>query len=179
VVELTSRRSEMEERKGIVTFKGNPLTLVGRTPEVGEPAPDFRVVDHELQPVTLEAFRGRRILFNVVPSLDTPICSEQTRRFNQEASGLPEGLGVVTISCDLPFAQARFCGLEGIQLPVYSDYLETSFGKAYGVLIKELRLLARSLFVVDEGGKVAYVQIVPEVAEHPDYDSALAALKGS
>lgn len=167
----------MQERKGIVTLKGNPMTLLGPALGPGDRAPAFAVVDGGLAPVGLGDFAGKRKLISVVPSLDTPICELQTKRFHEEAAKLPEDVAVLTISMDLPFAQSRFCTTHGIQkIHVLSDYRDAAFGLAYGVLIKEVRLLARSIFVVDARDVIRYVQIVPEVSSHPDYDAALAAV---
>ncbi len=168
----------MERRTGVVTMMGNPVTLVGSECAVGAPAPDFAVVDGDLQPVSLADLGGGVKLLSVVPSLDTPVCELQTKRFHEEAAGLPEGVTVATVSVDLPFAQKRFCATHGIdRVRVLSDYKDVSFGTAYGVLIDELRLLARAIFVVDAAGTVRYAQIVPEVTDHPDYDAALAAVR--
>lgn len=168
----------MQERTGIVTLKGNPMTLLGPALRAGDPAPDFTVFDGGLAPVRLGDFRGKVKLISVVPSLDTPICELQTKRFHQEASKLGPGVEVLTISMDLPFAQARFCTTHGIEkIRVLSDFHDANFGASYGVLIKEVRLLARSIFVADAEDRIRYVQIVPEVTEHPDYDAALAAVR--
>ena len=167
-----------QERTGIITFKGNPMTLLGPDVKVGDAAPDFQVVDNGLQPVTLASAKGKVRLIAVVPSLDTPVCDTMTRKFNEEAAKLPADVAVYTISLDLPFAQKRWCGNAGIEkVQTLSDYQERSFGLAYGVLIKELKLLARSVFVVDKDGKVAYREIVKEVTAEPDYAAALAAVK--
>lgn len=166
-----------KERTGVVTFKGNPLTLIGAEVKVGQKAPDFQVVAQDLSPVTLAGSRGKTRLISVVPSLDTPVCDAQTRRFNQEAAQLPN-VSILTISVDLPFAQKRWCGAAGIEkVQVLSDHKETSFGTAYGVLIKELRLLSRAIFVVDASDTVRYVEYVPEVTSHPNYDAALQAAR--
>lgn len=168
----------MQERTGIVTLQGNPVTLLGPALKVGDKAPAFTLLDGNLQPVKLSDFSGKRKLISVVPSLDTPVCELQTKRFHQEAAALPGAVAVVTVSMDLPFAQARFCSTHGItNIKVASDFQDASFGLAYGVLIKEVRLLARSIFVLDENDKIRYLEIVPEVAQHPDYDAALAAVK--
>jgi len=168
----------MEERKGIITFQGNPLTLVGKELKTGNAAPDFRVVDNGLAPVTLADFSGKIKIVSAVPSLDTPVCDTETRRFNKEAAALPDSIVVLTISMDLPFAQARWCGAAGIdRVKTLSDYQERSFAEAYGILIKELKLLARAVFVVDAANIIRYVQIVPEIAEEPDYDAVLSAAK--
>lgn len=166
-----------QERAGIVTFKGNPLTLIGPEIKTGSKAPEFQVLAQDLSPVTLANSQGKTRLISVVPSLDTPVCDAQTRRFNQEASKLPN-VDILTISMDLPFAQKRWCGAAGIdRVKVLSDHKDSSFGNAYGVLIKELRLLSRSIFVVDGGGTVRYVEYVPEVTSHPNYDAALLAAR--
>ena len=161
-----------------VTMKGNPVTLSGKTVAVGDPAPDFTALDGTFQPVSLGDFKGRPVLISAVPSLDTPVCSLQTKRFNAELAELPEELVVVTISMDLPFAQQRFCGKEDIEgMVVVSDAARREFGQAYGVLIAERGLLARSVFLIDADGTLRYVQIVPEVAQEPDYAEALAAVR--
>jgi len=167
-----------QERKSAVTFKGNPLTLVGPELKAGDKAPDFTVLAMDLSPVTLNNSRGKVRLISVVPSLDTPVCDQQTRRFNEEAAKLPGNVAVLTVSADLPFAQARFGGAAKVdRVQVLSDHRDVSFGQAYGVLIKELRLLSRSVFVVDSSDKVRYVEVVKEVTNHPDYDAALKAVK--
>jgi len=168
----------MEERAGIITMKGNPLTLVGQQPRVGEHAPDFEVLDNDLSPVRLSSFLGKVCVIASVPSLDTPICDMETRRFNEEAGILGPDVAILTISMDLPFAQKRWCGAAGVdKVTTLSDHLSASFGETYGVLIKELRLLARAVFVVDGDGIVQYVQIVKEVTAEPDYEDVLGALK--
>lgn len=168
----------MEENSGIITMKGNPLTLVGKQPKVGEHAPDFEVLDNDLSPVRLSSFRGKVCVIASVPSLETPVCDMETRRFNEEAGILGPDVAILTISMDLPFAQKRWCGAAGVDKVItLSDHLSASFGEAYGVLIKELRLLARALFVVDGDGVVQYVQIVKEVTDEPDYEDVLGALK--
>ena len=174
---VATTSASTQERKGVVTFKGNPLTLVGLEITVGAKAPDFEVLAQDLSTVTLATSQGKVRLISIVPSLDTPVCDAQTRRFNQEAAKLPN-VEILTISMDLPFAQKRWCGVAGIdKVKVLSDHRDASFGKAYGVLIKELRLLARAIFIVDGGGTVRYVEYVPEVASHPNYDAALAAVR--
>jgi thioredoxin-dependent peroxiredoxin len=168
----------MEENSGIITMKGNPLTLIGKQPKVGEDAPDFEVLDNDLSPVKLSSFRGKICVIASVPSLDTPVCDMETRRFNEEAGILGPDVVILTISMDLPFAQKRWCGAAGVdKVTTLSDHLSASFGEAYGVLIKELRLLARGVFVVDGDGIVQYVQIVKEVTVEPDYEDVLGALK--
>ena len=167
-----------EKRSGIVTFKGNPMTLLGPDLNVGDHAPEFRVVDTDLNSVNLADSAGKVRLITVVPSLDTGVCDTMTRQFNEKAAELPEDVVVYTISMDLPFAQKRWCGNAGIdRVKTLSDYQDRSFGLACGLLIDELKLLARAVFVVDAGGKVAYRQIVSEVTEEPDYQAALQAVK--
>ncbi|KIH77956.1 thiol peroxidase (atypical 2-Cys peroxiredoxin) [Geoalkalibacter ferrihydriticus] len=167
-----------QERTGIITFKGNPMTLLGPDVKVGDKAPDFRVVDNGLAPVTLADSGGKVRLITVVPSIDTPVCDSMTRKFNQDAAGLPDSVAVYTISMDLPFAQKRWCAAAGIdKVQTLSDYQDRSFGLNYGMLIKELKLLARAVFVIDAQGKVAYREIVKEVTEEPDYNAALEAVK--
>ena len=167
-----------QERSGAVTFKGNPLTLIGAEIKVGSQAPNFQVLAGDLSPVTLDTFKGKTKLISVVPSLDTPVCDQQTRRFNEEAGKMPGDIAVVTVSMDLPFAQGRFCSTAGInKVKVVSDHKDASFGQAYGVLIKELRLLTRAIFVVDANNKVQYTEYVTEVTNHPNYEAALGALK--
>jgi len=168
----------VQERHGVVTFRGNPLTLLGPDLQVGEKAPDFRVVDTDLNPVSLQDFEGKFILISVTPSLDTPVCDMQGRKFNELAAGLSDDVVVLNISVDLPFAQKRWCGANNIdRIKVLSDYQERDFGLKYGVLIKELKLLARSVWVIDKEGIIRYKQIVPEVTNEPDYDAAMAALR--
>ena len=166
----------MSEREGAVTFQGGPLTLVGSELQVGDQAPDFNVIDGGLGAVNLAASAGKVRLISAVPSLDTPVCSDQTKRFAEALGALPENVEVLTISADLPFAQGRWCGAEGVEMTTLSDHRELSFANAYGVLIKELQLLTRAIFVIDAEDKITYVEIVPEVTDHPDYDAALAAV---
>jgi thiol peroxidase len=168
----------LEERKGVITFKGNPMTLLGPGLKVGDRAPDFTVVDNGLAPVTLASYAGKIKVISAVPSLDTPVCDMETRRFNQEAAGLPEGVVLLTVSLDLPFAQKRWCGAAGIdRVTTLSDYQERSFAQAYGVLIKELKLLSRSIFVVDRSDTIRYIQHVSEVTREPDYAAVMAAVR--
>ena len=165
------------ERTGGTTFKGNPLTLIGHEVKVGQTAPDFSALAGDLSPVTLASSKGKTRLIISVPSLDTPVCDAETRRFNEEAAKM-SGIDVWVISVDLPFAQGRFCQTAGIKnLKTASDHRDTSFVKAYATLIKELRLLSRAIFVVDASDKVQYVEYVKEVTNHPNYDAALSALK--
>jgi thiol peroxidase len=168
----------MQERKGAVTMRGNPLTLVGNLVREGDKAPDFTVLDTDLKPVTLSACKGKVCIISSVPSLDTPVCDLETRRFNSEAGNLGEDVVILTISMDLPFAQKRWCGAAGVtKVKTLSDHRDASFGTAYGVLIKELRLLGRAVFVVDRAGSVRYVELVKEVAHEPNYEAALEAVK--
>jgi len=159
-------------------MKGKPITLNGTAVKVGQKAPDFEVVANDLSTVKVSSFAGKTCIIASVPSLDTSVCDTETRRFNEEAGKLGGDVVVLTISMDLPFAQKRWCGAAGIKnIQILSDHRGASFGSAYGVLIKELRLLARAVFVVDKAGVVRYVQIVPEIATEPDYDAVLKAVK--
>ncbi|MEO4051935.1 thiol peroxidase [Solibacillus sp. CAU 1738] len=161
-----------------ITFKNGPVTLIGNEVKVGDQAPDFKVLANDLSPVTLKDSEGKVRLFSVVPSLDTGVCDAQTRKFNEAAAELGENVVIYTVSMDLPFAQKRWCGAAGIEaVQTVSDHREASFGKAYGVLIEELRLLARAVFVVDTEGKVTYVEYVSEATNHPNYDAAIEAVK--
>jgi thiol peroxidase len=170
----------MQERKGLVTIHGNPLTLVGQEVKVGDKAPDFVVLDNDLNPKGLQDFAGKVLIISAVPSLDTPVCDLETRRFNAEAASLGPEVRILTISMDLPFAQKRWCGAAGVdKLQTLSDHREASFGLAYGVLLKELRLLARAVFVVDRAGQVTFLQLVPEVTNEPDYEAVLQAVKAA
>lgn len=166
------------ERTGLVTFKGGPLTLIGTDIRVGDPAPDFTATGTTMQPVKLSDFRGQVVIISSVPSLDTPVCQVQTQKFNQEAQALQAK--IITISCDLPFAHARFCDSFSIgNLVMLSDYREREFGMKYGLVLKELALLARAVLVIGRDGKVVYRQLVPEVAAEPDYAPVLAAAKAA
>jgi thiol peroxidase len=168
----------MEERTGIITMKGNPLTLLGKAVGVGEKAPDFEVLDNELSPVRFSSMRGKVTVISSVPSLDTPVCDMETRRFNQETGNLDEDVVIMTVSMDLPFAQKRWCGSAGIDRVItLSDHRDASFGMAYGVLIKELRLLARAVFVVDRQDMIRHAQIVDELTHEPDYKTIMDSVK--
>jgi len=168
----------MQERTGVATLQGNPLTLLGPELKVGDKAPDFRLNKDLLTEVTLADFEGKVKLISVVPSLDTGVCDAQTRRFNQEAASLGKDVVILTVSVDLPFAQSRWCGAAGVDKVVtLSDYKNRSFGMAYGVLIKELQLDMRSIFVLDKDNNLVYVEYVKEMSEHPDYEKALAAVR--
>lgn len=167
-----------QERANAATFKGNPITLIGPELKVGDTAPDFRLNKNLLEEATLQDYAGKIKLISVVPSLDTGVCDAQTRRFNQEAAGLGEDVVVLTVSADLPFAQARWCGAAGVDRVVtLSDYKDNSFGKAYGVLIKEFALDMRAVFVLDQDNKIQYVEVLNEMTEHPDYEKPVAAVK--
>ena len=168
----------MHERHGFVTFKGAPLTLLGTAPQIGAKAPDFTALRGDLTPFSLGQVGGKVVVINSVPSLDTPVCAMQTRRFNQEAAGLGERVKVLVVSMDLPFAQKRFCATEGIaNLETLSDHRDASFGSSYGLLIKELRLLGRAVLVIDKDGVLRYQQLISEVGQEPNYDEALAAIR--
>jgi thiol peroxidase len=166
------------ERKGAVTFKGNPLTLVGGELKAGGAAPDFIAIDTALAETGLKDFKGKVKIISVTPSLDTPVCDAQARRFNEEAGALGEGVALINISMDLPFAAKRFCTTAGIEnVTTLSDHRDASFGEAYGVLIKELRLLARAIFVVGADDKISHAEVVTEVTDQVDFDKALSAAK--
>jgi thiol peroxidase len=160
-----------------ITFKGNPVTLLGNEVKVGDQAPDFTVLANDLSEVTLSDYKGSVRIISSVPSLDTGVCDAQTRRFNEEAAKL-DGVKVLTISADLPFAQKRWCASSGLENVItLSDHRDLSFGNAYGVVMKELRLLARAVFVVDSNDKITYVEYVSEGTNHPDYEAAIKAAK--
>jgi len=168
----------MKERTGLVTMKGNPLTLVGNEVKVGQQAPDVELVANDLSAVELSSFGGKVRIITSVPSLDTPVCDIETRRFNEEAGRLGDGLVVLTASMDLPFAQKRWCGAAGVKnVRTLSDYRDAAFGTSYGVLIKGLRLLARAVFVVDRNGVIRYQELVREIASEPNYEAALKAAR--
>jgi len=161
-----------------VTFQGNPLHLEGQLPVVGQKAPDFSVVANDLSPRSLKDYAGKVLVLLSVPSLDTPVCDTEVRRFNAEAAKLSDKVQILALSCDLPFAQARWCGAAGVAaVQSLSDYKDVSFGKNYGVLIQELRLLSRAVFVVATDGTLAYSQVLSEITNEPDYDAVLEAVK--
>lgn len=167
----------MEKHTNMITFGGNPLTLVGELVKTGDKAKDFTVLANDLHPHKLSDYDGKTIIISVVPSVDTGICAAQTRRFNVEAAKL-ENVVILTISCDLPFALGRFCAAEGIDKVItLSDHKDTDFGLKYGFLIDELRILARGIVIIDKSGIVRYVEYVKEVASHPEYDKALEIVK--
>jgi thiol peroxidase len=167
----------MKERSGIVAARGNPLTLVGNEVKVGDQAPDFVALANDLSPVRFSSFRGKVCVLSSVSSLDTSVCDVQTRRFNQEAERLASDVVILTISMDLPFAQKRWCGAAGVtRVQTLSDHRDASFGTSYGLLIKELRLLARAALLVDRDGTIRYIQMVEEITNEPDYEAVLSAL---
>lgn len=167
-----------QERTGVAAFKGNPITLIGPELKAGDQAPDFTLNLNLLEEAHLSDYAGKIKLISVVPSLDTGVCDTQTRRFNEEAADLGDNVVVLTISADLPFAQARWCGAAGVDKVItLSDYKSKSFGQAYGVLIKEFQLDMRSIFVIDANDKITYVEYLSEMSEHPNYEAAIAAVK--
>lgn len=167
-------------RSGAITFKGNPMTLAGDAVSVGDQAPDFTLhfFDDGMQTITPADLKGKPTLLSVVPSLDTPVCATQTKKFNETLAGMGDQINAVTVSLDLPFGMKRFCGAEGItNIKVGSDYQDRTFGNNWGTLIEELKILCRACFVLDADGKVTHAEYVSEVTEEPDYDAAMAALK--
>jgi thioredoxin-dependent peroxiredoxin len=171
--------AELNERPGATTMRGNALTLLGPELKSGDTAPNFDVVSDSLKPVDLEQTGHGVRIFSVIPSLDTPVCDIQTKRFNEEAAKLP-GIDIYTVSMDLPFAQKRWCGAFGIdKIKMLSDHKSGSFGEHYGTLIKELRIESRAIFVVDKDNTIRHAEYVKEVAEHPDYESALKAARAA
>jgi thiol peroxidase len=168
----------MTDRSGVVTFGGNPVTLTGNPVKVGEVAPDFVALRRDFAAFSLGEAKGKVLVISSMLSFDTSVCATETRRFNQEAAALGEGVKILAISMDLPFTLGRFCAAEGIaNLETLSDHRTASFGLAYGLLVKELRVLARAVIVVDGKGVIRYQQIVPEIGTEPDYDAALKAVK--
>lgn len=168
----------MEKRTGVITFAGGPLTLVGPEVKVGQQAPDFTLLDNELNVKTLADFDGKVKVISVVPSLDTGVCDAQTRWFNQDVTKLSDDVVVLTVSMDLPFAQARWCGAAGVNNVItLSDHKDASFGQNYGFLIEELRLLSRGVVVINKDNKVTYVEYVPEITNPVNFDAVLAAVK--
>ena len=167
-------------RSGAVTFKGTPLTLAGEAVSAGQPAPDFTLhyFQDGMQTISLSDVKGKPTILSVVPSLDTPVCATQTKKFNESLGQFGDRINALTVSLDLPFAMNRFCGAESItNIQAASDYQDRNFGQNWGTLIEELKILARAIFVLDADGKVSYVEYVPEVAEEPNYDAALDAIK--
>ncbi|MDU0205105.1 MULTISPECIES: thiol peroxidase [Paenibacillus] len=170
--------TQVQERTGVATVGGNPVTLLGPEIKVGDKAPDFTVNKDLMTEVSLSDYAGKIKLISVVPSVDTATCDAQTRRFNVEADKLGDNVVILTISVDLPFAQSRFCGAAGIDKVItLSDYKHRNFGQAYGVLIKEIQLDQRAIFLVDADNTVRYVEYLTEMKEHPNYDAALQALR--
>ena len=170
----------MEKRTGVITFVGNPMTLVGKEVKVGDKAPDFTLLDNGLAVKTLKDYEGKVKIFSVVPSLDTGVCDAQTRWFNQNVTALSDDVVVLTVSMDLPFAQKRWCGAAGVENVVtLSDHKDASFGTNYGFLIEELRLLTRGIVVDDKNDKVTYVEYVPEVTNALNFDAAVEAAKAA
>ena len=169
----------MAERTGLVTMIGNPITLVGNEVKVGEKAPDVELIANDLGPVELSSlWKGKVCIITSVPSLDTPVCDTETRRFNKEATAMGADVVVLAVSMDLPFAQERWCGGAGVKnVQTLSDHREAAFGQAYGLLLGDLRLLARAVFVVDKEGIIRYVELVEEVASEPNYEAALKAAR--
>lgn len=169
----------MQERTGLVTMKGNPVTLVGTEVKVGQAAPDVELTANDLSGVKLSSFKGKVCIITSVPSLDTSVCDTETRRFNEAATNLGDDVVILAVSMDLPFAQSRWCGAAGVKnVQTLSDHRDAAFGTSYGVLIQGLRLLTRAVFVVDKEGTVRYVELVKEITSEPDYDAALSAAKG-
>lgn len=168
----------MSERANAITLKGNPMALLGNEVKVGDAAPDATVVANDLSEVKISSYKGKKLIISAVPSLDTPICDLETKRFNSEAANLKDTV-ILTVSADLPFAQKRWCGAAGAtNVVTLSDYRYGSFGENYGVMIKGIKILARCIFVVDAAGKIRYIQLVKEVAQEPNYDEVLKAVKG-
>ncbi|MEE2705556.1 MAG: thiol peroxidase [Planctomycetota bacterium] len=169
-------------RAGAVTFKGNPLTLAGKEVQAGQPAPPFILhafEDGGMNAITVDDVKGKPTIISVVPSLDTPVCQVQTKKFNEELATLGDQVNALTVSLDLPFAMNRFCGAEGVEnLRSASDYQDRNFGNSWGMLIEELKILARGTFVLDADAQVIHAETVGEVTEEPDYEAALSALKG-
>ena len=166
-------------RTGVITFKGNGMTLAGEDLSVGSPAPAFTIhyAEAGIQALTLEDLKGKPAIISAVPSLDTPVCAVQTKKFNEELASLGDKINAVTVSRDLPFAQARFCGAEDVKMRTASDYQTHAFGTDYGLTIEELKLLTRAVFVLNSEGEIVHKEIVAEVTEEPDYATAMAALR--
>jgi len=161
-----------------ITFQGNPLTLVGELVKIGDNAPGFILRANDLSPVSLDNLADKTTIIITVPSLDTPVCDIETKRFSKEVEKMGNDIKIICVSMDLPFAQGRWCGAEGVSnVQTLSDHFDASFGKAYGVLIEELRLLARAVFVIDENKKVKYIQVVEEMTNEPDYEEVLRAVR--
>jgi thiol peroxidase len=171
------KADEVQERAGATTLQGNPMTLLGPELKAGDKAPEFDAVDSSMQPINLSKTGQAVRVFSVIPSLDTPVCDAQTKRFNEEAATLP-GVEIYTVSMDLPFAQKRWCGAFGVDnVKMVSDHKSGSFGTHYGTLIKELRIESRAIFVVDKNDVIRHAEYVKEVADHPNYESAMKIAK--
>jgi thiol peroxidase len=170
----------MAKNNEIITMKGSPLKVEGRCIEEGTQAPEFTLTANDMSDTTLASFAGKVLVLVCIPSLDTPVCAIETKRFNQEAANLSKDVAIVAVSRDLPFAQKRWCGAEGVSsVTTLSDYKYRTFGKSYGTELPDLAILARAVFVIDKAGKVAHVDYVTEIADEPDYSAALAAVKKS
>lgn len=171
-------QNNLTQTNNLVKANNKYVTLLGTQIAIDDQAPNFKVVDKNFAPVQLSDFKDQTILISVVPSLDTGVCSLQTKRFNEEAAKLPKNITLLTISNDLPFAQKRFCKVEGVdQIKVLSDSVWRNFGESYGLIIKDMGLLTRAIFIIDNHGKVKYKELVANISEHPDYESALIAVK--
>ncbi len=169
---------QLPQKKGLVTFKGNPITLLGKELKVGDKAPDFQVIDKSMNPVKFSDFKGQTILISVTPSVDTSVCDLQAKRFNEMATEVSKDVVILNVSVDLPFALTRWCAATGSeQIKTLSDHREMDFGIKYGLVIKEMMLLYRSVWIIDSKGIIQYIQIVPEFVNEPDYDDAFNALK--
>jgi len=168
----------MAETKNTITIKGNPMALAGTQPGVGDPAPDFEAVNNDMSPFRLSGIKGKVLVICSVGSLDTSVCDTEVRKFNEQATSLGDDVEVLVISMDLPYAQKRWCGAAGVKnIQTLSDHNKAQFGNVYGVLIKELRILARAVFVVDKKGMIRYIEIVDELSHEPDYEAALTAIR--
>lgn len=175
---FAAEQSSLQATNNLVKAGDKFVTLLGQQVAVGEQAPDFKVVDKNFAPVSLKDFPGQTVLISVVPSLDTGVCSIQTKRFNEEASKLPKNITILTISNDLPFAQKRFCESEKVEsVKVLSDSVWRQFGANYGLLIKDMGLLTRAIFIINDQGKIVYKELVENISQHPDYDKALTKVK--
>ncbi len=169
---------ELTETTNLVMAGNKYVTLLGNQVNLGDNAPDFKVVTETFSPITLSEFKDKSVLISVVPSLDTGVCSIQTKRFNEEVANLPADVVMLTISNDLPFAQKRFCKTEKVDnMKILSDAVWRDFGQSYGLLIKDMGLLTRAIFIIDINGKIVYKELVGNISQHPDYDTALAKLK--
>lgn len=174
-----NKKGKAMAQSGVITFKGNPMTLAGEALEVGSKVPAFELhyAENGIQTLTLDDLKGKPSIISVVPSLDTPTCAVQTKKFNEELAAMADKINAVTVSRDLPFAQARFCGAEDIKMRTASDYQTHAFGTDYGLTIEELKLLTRAVFVLNADGEIAHKEVVSEVTEEPDYATAMAALR--